>query len=163
METKMTLYHGSNVEFSAVDLAKSKDKRDFGKGFYLTTLKSQAESWAIRMYNRYGFEDSYVYEFELTITDDLRMKQFSGLTEEWLKFIAENRIKGGIQHNFDLVQGPVANDDTRETISYYIDGIYRVEEALRRLEYKLPNDQISIHTEKALSQLILTRKEIYVK
>ncbi|GHU50389.1 hypothetical protein FACS1894200_09840 [Spirochaetia bacterium] len=159
----MTLYHGSNVEFSTVDLAKSKNKRDFGKGFYLTTLKSQAESWAIRMYNRYGFENSYVYEFELTITDDLRMKQFSGLTEEWLKFIAENRIKGGIQHNFDVVQGPVANDDTRETISYYIDGIYRVEEALRRLEYKLPNDQISIHTEKTLSHLILTRKEIYVK
>jgi len=30
----MILYHGSNQSFSDVDLSKSKDKRDFGKGFY---------------------------------------------------------------------------------------------------------------------------------
>ena len=30
----MKLYHGSNQEFDNVDLKKSKDKRDFGKGFY---------------------------------------------------------------------------------------------------------------------------------
>jgi hypothetical protein len=68
METKMILYHGSNVEFSTIDLSKSKDKRDFGRGFYMTTLKPQAESWAVRMYNRYGRTGSYVYEFELIIT-----------------------------------------------------------------------------------------------
>ncbi|GHV90233.1 hypothetical protein AGMMS50268_07360 [Spirochaetia bacterium] len=163
METKIRLYHGSNEEFSTVDLSKSKDKRDFGRGFYMTTLKEQAESWAIRMYDRYGHTGSYVYEFELTITDDLKMRQFEGLTEEWLEFVIENRTKGSLQHGFDVVQGPVANDDTRETINYYIDGIYSIPETLRRLEYKHSNDQISIHTGKALSHLMLIRKEIYAK
>jgi hypothetical protein len=61
------------------------------------------------------------------------------------------------------VQGAVANDDTRETINYYIDGIYSIPETLKRLEYKHSSDQISIHTEKALSHLILIREEIYAK
>jgi hypothetical protein len=42
----MKLYHGSNCDFSIIDLSKSKDRRDFGKGFYLTTHKNQAEDWA---------------------------------------------------------------------------------------------------------------------
>jgi hypothetical protein len=40
--SKILLYHGSNRDFNTIDLSKSKDKRDFGKGFYLTTYKSQA-------------------------------------------------------------------------------------------------------------------------
>jgi hypothetical protein len=163
METKMILYHGSNIDFSSVDLSLSKNKRDFGRGFYMTTLKEQAKSWAIRMYNRYGYTGSYVYEFELNITDDLTTRSFSGLTKEWLEFVIENRTKGGLQHGFDVVQGAVANDDTRETINYYIDGVYSVHEALSRLEYKNPNDQVSIHTAKALSHLSLISREQYAK
>ena len=41
METRLTLYHGSNYSFDTVDLSKSKDKRDFGRGFYTTTLREQ--------------------------------------------------------------------------------------------------------------------------
>lgn len=42
----MTLYHGTNSEFSEIDFSHSKDKRDFGKGFYTTTMYEQAEKWA---------------------------------------------------------------------------------------------------------------------
>ena len=38
----MILYHGSNQDFSDVDLSKSKDKRDFGRGFYTTIIREQA-------------------------------------------------------------------------------------------------------------------------
>jgi hypothetical protein len=34
----MKLYHGSNCLFEKIDLSKSKDKRDFGKGFYTTEM-----------------------------------------------------------------------------------------------------------------------------
>lgn len=34
----MTLYHGTCCKFSQIDFSKSKDKRDFGKGFYTTTI-----------------------------------------------------------------------------------------------------------------------------
>ncbi|MGL4485413.1 MAG: DUF3990 domain-containing protein, partial [Anaerovoracaceae bacterium] len=50
----VTLFHGTNRNFEAVDLSKSRDKRDFGKGFYLTTIESQANKWAENIFLRYG-------------------------------------------------------------------------------------------------------------
>jgi hypothetical protein len=38
MNTVM-LYHGSNMVFEEVQLSKSRDKRDFGRGFYTTTIE----------------------------------------------------------------------------------------------------------------------------
>ena len=34
----MKLYHGTNQEFSRIDLLKSKPNKDFGRGFYLSVL-----------------------------------------------------------------------------------------------------------------------------
>ena len=39
----MILYHGSNVSFDEIDLAKSLPNKDFGKGFYLSDNSEQAE------------------------------------------------------------------------------------------------------------------------
>ena len=44
----MTVYHGSTFIVKNPDVAKSKNYLDFGKGFYVTTLKGQAEKWALR-------------------------------------------------------------------------------------------------------------------
>ena len=41
----MILYHGSNQPIDAIDLDKSKKAKDFGKGFYLSKDKGQAEKW----------------------------------------------------------------------------------------------------------------------
>ncbi|GMO25970.1 MAG: DUF3990 domain-containing protein [Termitinemataceae bacterium] len=159
----MTLYHGSNKDFSAVDFSKSKNKRDFGKGFYLTTIKEQALDWAKKQFDRFDGDDIIVYEYELLNIDGLLIKKFEALSKEWIEFVMNNRTKGGLQHGFDVVQGSVANDDTTETIAFYVSGIYSVEEALNRLRYMKPNDQVSVHTEKALENLILTGKEKYAK
>lgn len=50
----MILYHGTGIRFAEIRLSKSKDKRDFGKGFYTTTIFEQAEKWAQNQYIRYG-------------------------------------------------------------------------------------------------------------
>ncbi|MBO5871082.1 MAG: DUF3990 domain-containing protein, partial [Bacteroidaceae bacterium] len=42
----MILYHGTNVEFDVIDLAKSKPNKDFGQGFYLTADYEQALAMA---------------------------------------------------------------------------------------------------------------------
>ena len=42
----MKLYHGSNILISHPDLTKGKPYKDFGRGFYTTRLKSQAQKWA---------------------------------------------------------------------------------------------------------------------
>jgi len=161
MDTKLTLYHGSNCNFSVVDLSKAKERRDFGKGFYMTTLEYQAKDWAEILFARFGGDGIYVYEFEFEMKSDLNTLQFSGVSEDWLNFIRDNRIKGGIQHNFDVVCGAVANDKTNRTLALFVGGIYSVKEALKKLRYNKLNDQISIHTLRALSCLKLINKTTY--
>lgn len=161
METKLTLYHGSNCNFSSVDLSKAKDKRDFGKGFYLTTIQSQAKDWAELLYARFGGDGIYVYEFEFDRNKNLSIKQFDCISEDWLIFIRDNRIKGGIQHNFDIVQGPVANDKTNRTLALFVEDIFTVKETLKKLRFNKLNDQISVHTERALANLKLINKTAY--
>ena len=161
METKLTLYHGSNCDFSAVDLSKAKDRRDFGRGFYLTTLQHQAKDWAEILFTRFGGDDIFVYEFALEIKSDLSIKQFDGVSEDWLNFIRDNRIGGGVQHNFDVVWGAVANDRTNRTLALFVEGIYTTKEAMEKLYSNKLNDQISIHTEKALACLKLINRTVY--
>ena len=161
METKLTLYHGTNCDFSSVDLSKAKDKRDFGKGFYLTTLQNQAKDWAETLFARFGGDGIFVYEFEFEIKKDLNIKQFNGISEDWLNFIRDNRIDGGIQHNFDIVRGAVANDRTNRTLALFVEGIYSTKEAMKKLRSNKLNDQLSIHTEKALACLQLINKIAY--
>ena len=50
----MILYHGSNIIIENIDLNKCRPYKDFGKGFYCTTIKSQAELMAKRVAAIYG-------------------------------------------------------------------------------------------------------------
>jgi hypothetical protein len=152
------LYHGTNALFDRASLEKSRDCRDFGKGFYTTTIQKQAEQWASTIYKRYGGAGCFVYEFDFDFSEDLNCKIFDGLSHEWLHLIKENRKKGGLQHNFDLVKGPVANDNTMVVISLFIDGIYSEDAAIRELAFFKANDQVSLHTERALARLKLIRR-----
>lgn len=45
IEPNMILYHGSYTVVDKIELNMSESYKDFGKGFYLTTLKEQAESF----------------------------------------------------------------------------------------------------------------------
>lgn len=155
---KLTLYHGTDCLFYTVDLRKSIGKRDFGTGFYTTTVAAQAESWARNKKIRNHSEAAHVYVFEAEITDDLSVYKYDGLTEEWLEMVRANRKYGGIQHNYDIMIGPVANDDTMVTVNRYVAGIYTAEEAIERLRFSRANDQISFHTERSLKCLKLVRR-----
>ena len=154
----MILYHGSNQNFERIDLSKSKDKRDFGRGFYTTTIKEQALQWGYNMLNRFGGNGIYLYEFEFVPSADLVFKHFKEISDEWFDFILLNRNSGGIQHNFDFVQGPVANDKIYLTITGFLDGLYTRREAMQRLQYSKANDQVSLHTEKAVTSIKLLER-----
>ena len=158
MEKRLIVYHGSNRSFDEIDLSKSKNNRDFGVGFYTTTIREQAEDWGKALFDRYKGDGVFVYEMELIIADSLSIKYFNDLSEEWLALVQRNRTLGGIQHNFDIVQGPVANDKTTRTIGLYIAGIIDSSTAIERLRLNKVNDQVSIHTTAALSCIKLIRK-----
>jgi hypothetical protein len=42
----MIVYHGSYIEVTKIDLTKCAPHKDFGRGFYVTKIKEQAETWA---------------------------------------------------------------------------------------------------------------------
>jgi hypothetical protein len=160
----MILFHGTNAEFetdlqgkSVVSLEFAKERRDFGRGFYTTTIREQAEEWAEIICRRYKTRKAYLYEFDFSQAG-LTKKTFDSMTEDWLDFIIENRIKGGIQHTFDIVIGPVANDKTVNTLNLYLERELTLEETLNRLKYMRANNQISIHTARALDNLVFIRK-----
>lgn len=155
---KIIVYHGTAFNFNDIDLNKSKNRRDFGKGFYTTTIQAQAEAWAKNIALRNNSKSAYVYVYEFVFADELKCKTFEGLTEEWLEFIKQNRSLGGVQHEYDVVMGPVADDNTMLTVSRYMNGTYTVEEALERLAYFKVNDQLCFNTEKALKYIKLVRR-----
>ena len=49
------LYHGTNTTFDKVELDKCLPYKDFGRGFYLTTIRTQALA---RAKNKCNFEGS---------------------------------------------------------------------------------------------------------
>ena len=76
---ELVLYHGSNIAFDEIDLTKSRNRHDFGRGFYCTVLENQAKEWARRLYLRSHKGGRYVYRYLFRQTDDLKIKHFSAL------------------------------------------------------------------------------------
>ena len=122
----MKVYHGSYTVIEDIDLSKSFPNKDFGKGFYVTKYRQQAESWAKvtgRRHNTGGFITEFVF-FDTEFTERLcKVKHFKTYDEEWLDFVVENRNPLGENHDYDIVEGPVADDKVQNRISLYLDGV----------------------------------------
>ena len=124
----LVLFHGSNIAFDKIDLNKSHNRRDFGRGFYCTVLEQQANEWANRLYLRTHTGGKYVYRYIFQQSEELKIKHFATLDKEWLEFVKLNRTVGDIQHHYDVVIGPVADDNTMETVQLYLSDILSVDE-----------------------------------
>jgi hypothetical protein len=158
----MILYHGTNCTIEQIDLEKCRPYKDFGKGFYLTTIREQAEKMANRVTRIYGGEPIVnVYEFD-DINTDLRVKRFEAPTKEWAMFVIHNRNadadKNSVEdHNFDnrydIVIGPVANDDLALLFRQFSSGMISVDILIREMEFKKLTNQYSFHTKEATALL----------
>ena len=158
---EVVVYHGTVEWFENILLEKSKNRRDFGRGFYTTVLESQAKEWAYRLSLREKKSTYYVYEYSLAGTEKVKIKRFDSINLEWLELIKNNRSKGGLQHNYDIVIGPVADDNTMETVQLYMAGVLNGNEAMERLRYSRVNNQVSFHSEVAIQCLKLIRRTRY--
>jgi hypothetical protein len=129
------LYHGTVSEIVRVDVTKGRDKKDFGKGFYLAVSKSQAigmmhkkQREAVRRGRNKNDVNVKEYLYKVTLDTEyaktLDIKVFEQADEEWLDFILMCREKGGIPHKHDVVIGPTADDDTMLCLRAYWDGLY---------------------------------------
>lgn len=151
----MRLYHGSNFEVRKPSLRYGRNNTDFGKGFYTTTQKEQAERWSEIKLDRAktGKRIVSVYEIDdaLLINSDLSIREFHGVDEAWLEFVVNSRK--GVKHDYDLVFGPVANDKVFTTVNLYESGVLDAPTAIARLKAYKTYDQLSFHTDKAIAAL----------
>ena len=79
--------------------------------------------------------------------------RFDAPNEAWLEFVAENRSGNYHGEDYDVVYGPVANDDVYTTFTLYQSGALSKEQTLETLKIKKLYDQMVFTTEKALSFL----------
>ena len=156
--TKLVLYHGTDCEIERIELGKSLPRRDFGVGFYMTRNKTQAENWAKSKKSRKASQYAILYVYEAEPDDEIRIKLFESMTEEWLEMIRRNRLLDGVQHPYDIVIGPEADDNSWAFLKAYIQGERSAKETLEQLSASEKRDQVSFHTERALRCLRLVGK-----
>ena len=151
----MILYHGSNIEVREPKLLKIQRELDFGKGFYTTSDITQASNWAQRTAKRRGngYPAITVYEIADSVLDSLNVLRFARADVEWLRYVAANRRGIAAAEKWDVVVGPVANDQTMPTITLFLDGFYDEEETIKRLLPQNLKDQYAFKTIEALSKL----------
>ena len=152
----MILYHGSDVEVKEPILLKVQRELDFGKGFYTTSDLEQAARWAWRTAKRRGESNAFVTVYEVNEDElkNIRLLSFDSPNVEWLNFVVKNRKGEYIAGDWDIISGPVADDQTAQVIDLYLEGAYDEEEAIRRFLTQRLKDQYAFKTDEALKLLI---------
>ena len=155
----MTLYHGTNMMIGKIDLTKSRNRVDFGKGFYMTDKLKTAYDWAIRKVELEGEGVATVFRHEI----DPELCKLYGLRFpntpeiEWLEFICSNRRTDAPcnnanepRHDFNWLSGPIADDKVVDVVAEYMRKEITAESAIMRLRALPHTYQVSLHTMEAI-------------
>ncbi|MCL1851147.1 MAG: DUF3990 domain-containing protein [Bacteroidetes bacterium] len=154
----MRVFHGSYTKIDNIDLSKCEIGKDFGQGFYVTKIKEQAQFWA----ERRGLSDKtkgIVTEFEFNenafLYFNLKTLRFVEYDENWLDFVAKNRDTSLPQptHDYDIVEGPVADDKIATRITTYLKGKISKQQFLEELKFMRETHQICFCTRRSLQML----------
>ena len=134
------LYHGSVYDIDEINITKGKGYKDFGKGFYATSVKKHADNIAIRNKRiiemrqikikqrnpQYKIKIYQAYRYNLDFDDEclndpgeLKIKIFSKADCEWIRFVLQNRESDESMHDYDIVIGPTADENTVTIINSY--------------------------------------------
>lgn len=161
----MILYHGTNVYFEEIDLSKCDDLKDFGKGFYTTTLYDQAVLWAKRKAKRFGgnpIVNVYEIDDKFMRNKEFQIKAFKKPTKNWALFIVNNRSHSLADFSselcnrdlkYDIVYGPVADDTLTTLIKRFEIGFISASTLINEMKYAKPNDQYTFHSVSACNLL----------
>lgn len=142
------LYHAGTDKIAKPDIGFSRPDLDFGPGFYLTDIYTQAESWARKRAEKRGGTpriNKYLFDRKkFFYNEDYKSLIFSSYDDAWLDFIVENRLGNEKWRGYDFVEGGVADDRVVDTVDLYFSDFIDRDEAIRRLRYLKPNNQICI-------------------
>lgn len=184
LDKQLILYHGSYARVRAIDLSKCEPRKDFGRGFYLTSSLKQARSFVPLAAKRHvratasegAATSGWVSTFLYTPRDDMQTFIFESANVEWLHYVVANR-RGDLFpellerfRTLDIIGGKIANDRTAQTIQFYMAGAYGApgspeadETAIRiLLPNRLLTDQFCFRSERSLGALEYMGSEPYV-
>ncbi|MGN1143834.1 MAG: DUF3990 domain-containing protein, partial [Anaerovoracaceae bacterium] len=154
------------LDITSISLNMCRPYKDFGKGFYVTALEAQAKKMAHRVSRIYGgrpFVNVYEIGEDFLSRKDLSVKNFGvKVSKEWAMFVMNNRSRTftdfgnelcNLDCKYDIVAGPVADDDMAMLFREYHKHSISLEILLSELAYKDATSQVSFHTEKAIRLL----------
>lgn len=148
----MEVYHGSNVIVKQPKILESGFYKDFGFGFYCTNIKKQAIKWANSKSPKHIVN---IYEYQEN--PQLKILKFDVMTDEWLDFIAACRR--GKRHDYDIVEGPMADDTIWDYVEDFMDGKISREAFWVLAKFKYPTHQLLFCTTEALETIQFVRGE----
>ena len=155
----MKLYHGSNIIIEEINLSMGRVGKDFGRGFYLSPDRSQAEKMAETTTFKLSSGTPSITAFEIEdsilASDLLKIKRFTGYTAEWAEFVALNRNnKTDSQlHDYDVVIGPIADDRVGVQMRLYSEQYIDAKELAARLQFVNPTIQYFFATPLSINYL----------
>lgn len=162
----MILFHGSNTDIKSINLAMCRPYKDFGRGFYLTEIKDQALKMAKRVAKIYGGQPIVnIYEISDDFIDEmtLNIRRFADTpSEEWARFVMNNRSRSftnfsslecNLDNKYDIVIGPVADDDMAMLFRQYQNELITFENLMNGMTFRKTTNQYSFHTERAIALL----------
>lgn len=152
----IAVYHGGTeiVTHPLVNVGRS--DLDFGRGFYVTDLQSQAEGWARKMASLRG-SSPIVNKYLLSKTEleaHARYLKFENYDRQWLDFICKCRQEAQLPIPYDVIEGGIADDRVINSVKMYINGYIDAESALNRLRYIKPNNQICIRSQELADRFL---------
>lgn len=158
----MILYHGSDCIVNKPDILHSNKRLDFGQGFYLTSVKEQAERWAKRKSLIHQNKTSFINIFEFTEKEHFKIKDFMDDLNNWLDFVVDCRNGNSLYKQFDLIKGKVADDKVFRVVDMYKRGIWDKKRALEEIKVYKIYDQINFITQKAIDEMLVFKKSYEV-
>ena len=150
----MIVCHGSSEVVRQPDILHSYRALDFGKGFYVTSVRGQAERWARRKASLVGgraIVNQYQMDDDMT---SLCVKRFPDDLAEWIDFVCNCRDGKPDYQDYDLIIGKVANDKVFRVVDMYHSGIWDKERALKEIRAYPNYDQLAFITQRAIDKLL---------
>ena len=161
----MKVYHGSYTRIETIDLSQAEANKDFGKGFYVTSIRRHAERWAERIAYEYQ-TTPVVTEFlfyETAFSDSIyKVLRFPQPSRLWVEFVMMNRNPNIPKpaHDYDIVEGPIADDWVTSQIKLYENSKISMEMLVEKLTYRETTHQICLCTTKSLGAIKLISDDV---
>ena len=160
------VYHGATQEVTNPLVHVGRENLDFGKGFYVTDIRSQAKTWA-ELKSRYmldgtGYINEYLFDMD-NVVKSYRYKKFEKYDSEWLHFIVDSRDGLKVWKGYDVIEGGVPNDRVIDTVEAFKAGQVTEENALNELSKHQPNNQICILKQEVVDKFLIFQKSVIIK